>query len=316
MMLGCSRPERSATTSISDSSAARTVGGGAPARVPFEELPPTDVGLPSAVEVPLLEVTGRPAVEARLNGRGPYRFAIETGAHFVALTPRVVAEAKLPRVGGNDEEPLVRIDTLSIGAARFSPITAVQFQFADRAIDGILGLNLYAEVLLTVDPTSRRVRFERGSLPPVDGREVLALKTIGELIGTDITIGGQPFIACVDTRGAGQLTLMPELAATVEFVGSLRESGYARGAAIPRTPKKIGRLKGDVRIGAYTVQHPIVLVHSTPPNFPQVPILGSELLKHFTLTLDQKHARVRFHRATPVVPPPPDPKNERPPAKP
>jgi hypothetical protein len=246
------------------------------------------------------------AVEVRLDGRGPYRFAIETGAHFVAATPRVVADANLPRVGGSEDEPLVRIDTLAIGAARFAPLTAVQFRFADKAIDGILGLNVYENVLMTVDPRANVVRFERGALPPIDGRDVLALKSLDALVGADITIGGKPFVACVDTRGAGQFTLMPELAATVEFTGPLRESGLARGAAIPATKKQVGRLAGDVRIGSYSVQSPIVLVHATPPNFPQVPILGSELLGQFTLTLDQTNGRVRFHRDDPVVPPPPE----------
>ena len=93
----------------------------------------------------------------------------------------------------------------------------------------------------------------------------------------------------------------------MRFVGPLRAAGQARGAAIPPTARKTGRLRRNVRLGAFTIQRPIVFVHATPADFPQVPILGCELLRQFTITLDQKHSRIRFSRAERVVPPPPEP---------
>ena len=274
---------------------------------PVEELPPAEIKLDGAASVPLLIVNGRPVVEVFLEGKGPYKFAIETGARFVGITPRVVAALRLARVGGDDEEPLVRVREIRVGGVRFAGITAVSLRFGDKEIDGILGLNVFAELLLTVDAQSGVVRIESGQLPPVDEREVLTLKPIDALVGIDVTIAGKPFVAAVDTRGAGMLTMMPALASTDTFSGPLREAGYASGAGIPRTEKKTGRLAGDVRMGTFTVQRPIVLVHATPADFPQVPILGSQLLNEFKFTLDQKHARIRFSRSNPIVPPTPEP---------
>lgn len=54
-------------------------GRSAPTPPAPEEVPPATVEIVGTVEVPLLEVNGRPVVEARLDGEGPYRMAIETG---------------------------------------------------------------------------------------------------------------------------------------------------------------------------------------------------------------------------------------------
>jgi hypothetical protein len=275
---------------------------------PLEELSPKSIELGAPVTVPLLTSNNRPVVDTLIDGKGPYRFAVETGAHFVGITPRVSSEIGLVRVGGDDSDSLVHIAAIAIGDARFKDLTAVALKFSDPTIDGILGLNVFDGVLLTLDPAREVVRIERGTLPAPDHDQVLALKTIGELVGVDVTIGGKPFVACVDTRGAGTLTMMPTLASTVRFVAPLSDAGQARGAGIPATLRQSGRLDGDLRLGRYTVQQPIVFVHATPAGFPQVPILGCELLRQFTITLDLAHSRIRLARADRVIPPAADSK--------
>jgi len=69
---------------------------------------------------------------------------------------------------------------------------------------------------------------------------------------------------------------------------------------------KLGRLAGDVTLGAHHFQRPLLAVRALPPGFPDG-LIGSAALKSFALTLDQKNHRVRFARdtATPIPAPPP-----------
>jgi hypothetical protein len=119
--------------------------------------PPSEVRLARpVVEVPLLRITGRPALEVFVDGKGPFRFGIETGARFVALAPRVADS-----LGLEGEE--FRLKEIAIGEARFLDLPAARLRFADDRIDGILGLPLYEDLLLTLDFPGKKVRFERGT---------------------------------------------------------------------------------------------------------------------------------------------------------
>jgi hypothetical protein len=44
---------------------------------------------------------------------------------------------------------------------------------SEPEFDGVLGIGLFKDYLLVLDYPARRVRIEKGELPPTDGREVL-----------------------------------------------------------------------------------------------------------------------------------------------
>src|SRR3954468_20036760 len=90
--------------------------------------PPKEVRLARpAGEVPLLRITGRPAVEVFVDGKGPFRFGIETGARFVAIAPRAAETLGL-------EGEVFRVKEISVGDARFLDMPAARARFADDRI--------------------------------------------------------------------------------------------------------------------------------------------------------------------------------------
>ena len=262
--------------------------------------PPREVRLGApVVEVPLLRISERPAVEVLVDGQGPFRFGIETGARFVALAPRVAE--KLGLAGES-----FRLKGIKIGEARFLDLPAAPARFADDRIDGILGLPLYEDLLLTIDYPGAKVRFERGALPPADGKSILPMKRAGPFWAVPVDVAGVKMQAILDTRASGTLGVVPKTAEKLSFAAPPVVIGMARGAAIPEVPVKLARLKGDLHLGAITFQKPVVGIRPLPPHFPEEPLLGSAALGQMVVTLDQKSATVRFSRpAGAVVPPPP-----------
>lgn len=263
--------------------------------------PPARVILDAPVTVPFVEGDSLPIVEVRVNGRGPFRFGIETGANFVVITPAVASTLALERTGGPDDTPSYRLESIEIGGARFEGIPVGAMRFAQTTIDGVLGLPLYRGLLLTLDYPARQARFEHGTLPEPDGASVLPLAHAGPFWSVPVAVAGLPHQAIIDTRSTGGFGFTPQSAAAVPFEGELQVVGRARGAAIAETVVKSGRVKGDITLGRYTFPSPAVSVRELPPGFPVNPLMGNRVLQNFVVTLDQRSARVRFARSGPVL---------------
>jgi hypothetical protein len=270
-----------------------------------DSTPPRTVRLTSAVEAPLVAsgIPGAqlPVVEVRINGRGPYRFGIETGAGFVAMRRSLADSLGLTRSGGPDEYPEYHVDSLSIGAAVFGDFIISGMPRGPTGADGILGLSLFKNVLLTIDYPRSVASFVADTLPAADGKNILALTRVGPFWGVPLVVAGRATPAVLDTRSTGAIGVTPEFAAQLPFDGALTVIGRASGAAIAEREVRAGRLAGDVTVGRYTVPRPMLSVRSLPPGFPEEPLVGSVLLRNFAITLDQRHGRLRLAREGPAT---------------
>ncbi len=258
--------------------------------------PPKRVNVTAAVEVPIALVSGLPIVEAMLNGQGPFKFGIETGAGFSAIDPAAAARLKLEAFGGTTDEPHYRLDRVSIGAATFEDVEIAGLGGVSGGVDGILGLPFFQDVLMTLDYPAKRVRFERGSLPAANGVDILSISKVGPFWGLPIRVGGAAMTAVLDTRSMGGFSFTPQSAKGVAFDGPLQVIGRARGVAIAETEVKGGTLAGAIEIGQYSFSSPMVSVRSLPPGFPDEPLVGAQVLNNFAVTLDQKNQRLRLAR--------------------
>ena len=263
---------------------------------------PWSVWLDGPVEVPLL-LLGReprvlPVVEVYLNGKGPFRFGIETGAQFVGIRPGLADSLGLRRTGGPDEYPQYELGTVRIGAAEFEGLTVTALRTAASDIDGFLGFPFWQDILLTVDYPGRRVRIERGALGAPNNHDILPLVPVnnGDFLGVELRIGDASTVGIVDTRSTGAFGLTPEAAAEVDFEGELRVVGRASGAAIPETEVRAGKLAHDVKLGGHTIAQPTVGVRALPPHFPREMVIGTLVLQHFRMVLDMKNGRIGLMR--------------------
>ncbi len=118
--------------------------------------------------------TGRIMAAVEVNGQGPYRFILDTGANRSAVSSRLVAELGLPAsalgsidlhgVTGYARLPSVDVTVLQAGEFSYDPgplPVLANLVFADA--DGILGMEGFVDSRIEVDFAEDRVSIEKSS---------------------------------------------------------------------------------------------------------------------------------------------------------
>jgi hypothetical protein len=262
-----------------------------------DALPPDHDGLDSTA-VPIELVDGyRAVVLATLDGRGPYRLAVETGSPNVQLSPKLVRALALPPAGSSGRDSLFRLDSLRIGGVIVKRLAVGSDEALERiGVDGVLGLDAYADLVLTVDYPAARLVLSRDSLPTPDGADVLPAVRVGPFIGIPVDAGGIRDVGVVDTQGGLLFQATPEAAERLAFSGALRVVGRAIVGGGAPVEVKEARLAGDLKLGRHVFHQPSIAVHPLPADIPSRMTIGTQALRHFRLTIDQRSMRVRLTR--------------------
>jgi len=206
---------------------------------------PLDAVLPEAVKPELLEPLGsdallfaspttrdhigRVVVPVMINGRGPFRFIVDTGANHSTISPALARELGLTPA----EVPSIILDGIT-GTAQVSFVTIDRLQAGDLTIestalpvvwapvmagaDGFLGAAGLKEKSLLVDFQRNRVTISRGIEASVraNSMKVHAVRLAGGLMTVETRIAGIPVLAVIDTgaeRTLGNLALRNALRA-------------------------------------------------------------------------------------------------------
>jgi len=271
---------------------------------------------------------GKPYIQVMVNGKGPFRFVIDTGTGGNAMvTPALATQLGLPVVGqaslsdpsgiGGKPTPVVLIDSLEFAGLTFANVRALDHPFFAEAgdCDGILGFTLFRDLLLTLDFPNRLVTVSVGQLTPDGGHSVLPFRMPDGVPIAMLKVDGlEPVEAQLDSGGGG-LVLPAELAAQLKY--DVDPILWAIGRSVStKFELKAGRLASDVRLGRYTFTHPVVEIH---PAFPLVNF-GSPPMQIFAITFDQQNLLVRFsatqRRFSLNAPPSPTRMTHAPPATP
>lgn len=258
-------------------------------------------------EVPALVVANFFLVEATVDGAGPFRFLIDTGS-TVSLVSAEVAGFGTPDAAGSEPVrvrssrgdevllPGVSVNELGIGAAKFMHVRAARYDFEDLSdqlgfkVDGLLGLAVFRDVLLTLDYPARRLKIAPLGEWHASDADLLAL-TLNERGPTiQLRLGDDSVAALVDSGSDAALSLNRG-AAPVDFVGGLRR-GTLNATISGDYPQVIGRLAGDVNLGGHTVSRPIVEITDGAT------AIGGEILSHFALTFDQQRGLLALQRGS------------------
>lgn len=246
-------------------------------------------------------IHAKPFVMVMVNGKGPFRFVVDTGTGGQALvTPELADTLGLPAAGrahlndpsglGGKSAPVVLIESLEVAGVEFRGVKAVRHVLngEDGACDGVLGFTLFRDYLLTLDYPNRRMTLNAGVLIPDGENSVLPFRMPDGVPIAAMRIGALRIEALLDSGGDG-LSLPERLVSQLKFM--VDPVAFAAGQSFStRFEIKAAKLAGEVRLGAYTFERPFVEIHAAFPlaNF------GSCPMQNFALTFDQKNLLVRF----------------------
>jgi hypothetical protein len=259
---------------------------------------------PAGHSTPITIVRGKPFVMVTVNGKGPYRFLLDTGTGGSAMvTAELADELHLPAAGetklndpsgmGGRSAPVVRIDSLGVAGVEFSGVKAVRHAIpgAEGQCLGMLGFPLFRQWLLTVDYPHQRMTLTEGALVSDGERRVLPFRMQDGVPVVKLRMGEQgasQIEAQLDTGGGG-LSLPEPVAAAQRFTEGPEVFGKGESLST-RFALRAGKLAGDVHLGVYTLDRPWVEIN---PAFP-LANLGGIPLEYFELTFDQRNGLVRF----------------------
>jgi predicted aspartyl protease len=246
-------------------------------------------------------------VDVMINGQGPFRLGVDTGADgYADLTPEVAKRLNLKvqgkmtmsdPTGRNPVSiPTYAVRSLAIGGVSFSNIIVTGFGTLPgqgEKVDGILGIDLFKTYLLTLDYAHGRFQLERGALPAADGKTVLDYRADGGLIELPLNVGGKTVVSHLDTGHISAAIAVPK--AVVDTL------------TLADTPRKLGTARtvsNSFDVYGATLSTP-VMVGSTPltaqiewPTLAEHANIGSGALAGVTLRIDQRNHRVEFTKAS------------------
>ncbi len=160
-----------------------------------------------------LDKIGRIWAPVTVNGQGPFRLVLATGASHSALTPRL-AEAlgvhadpaksvMLRGATGSVAVPVVPIESLEIGDLLIEPRQLAVIPDALGGADGVLGMDELANMRIHIEFRRDRITIMRSKNQRAAGRfEIIPVQFLhGRLLVVDASMDGVPVKAIIDTGG-------------------------------------------------------------------------------------------------------------------
>ncbi|MCS5712349.1 aspartyl protease family protein [Candidatus Berkiella aquae] len=282
-------------------------------QVPWE----IDFNNKASIEVTLKETFGFVYAEVKLNGQGPFRFLIDTGADASIISYELVKKLKLSPLESRDRKfetshkqatihtALYLIEELALGEATLKHVPFIasdtasdDFQLLQGLeIEGVIGTNLFHDVILKLDlPENKLV---------ISHHDALSDKEVGEL-----EVNNQYYLPVVKTK-----VKRKEGISEYDFLVDSGYSGYVKMPVCFKYKDRkqedsimtydvfsqasagfLSELDGVFMIGGKEIENPKVRYAIGDCEVKQRwGLIGTRFLKDQAISIDQKNRRVIFH---------------------
>jgi hypothetical protein len=247
----------------------------------------------AAVEVPFELINGRIYLHAQVNGQGPYKFAIDTGASDLARSDARLTAALSLDVTGHTETSdgvstatvnTVHFDSLTLGGQTRENFDVITRDYGSNMpeaarFDGIIARDFFNDGLLVIDFPAQRLYFTRTSGLSADQAGALSYE---RAFRVPVTIGELATTGNLDT-GASVTLVLPRTVYDQVADGPLEPAGQGR-LTNGTIETYRGTLPGPVRFGDASFSNVEVRVSE---RYPEV-LIGGGLLRDFVVAMDQR----------------------------
>ena len=249
-----------------------------------------------------------------VNGKGPYEFAIDTGATQTVVSEKLAKEAGLDLItstvvfgiggSGKVETKLYKMKELSIGdvEVKNTPVGTFNDPLVAQLADGILGTSILSDFIITVNYPAGQLELSRKRAATPASAEVVPIWFFSNLLLLPLEVNGKKGNFVVDT-GAVTTVLSHSMAAQL----GVREN--TPGAKVDMGIAGVGGFEGVV----LKVPDVTFKTEKNSEAFPQVVaidlkqiskmigtevsgVVGYDFLSDYKLTLDYYAGEIRISK--------------------
>ncbi len=225
----------------------------------------------------------RMTVPITIDGRGPFRFIVDTGAERTIISRELAARlaldasrmVTLASVADVRQVPTVIIPHMGVGRRSFTALQAPALRQAHIGADGMLGVDSLRNQRVVFDFERREMRLSRSIAEddrwPQDTIVVTAQTRLGRMVLADATVDGERVRAIVDT--GSQITVGNR---------ALRERLVGRGRIDPNLSLEVTSVTGATAQLNYTVTRRLRIGRARINNLP-IAFGGLELFRQLDL---------------------------------
>lgn len=259
--------------------------------------------IPAAFPTPVVQVT--------IGDSGSYNFVVDTGmSGTVLVRKRVADELNLHQIGhalvgdasghGTTPVPLVRIDRMAAGDLVLTDVVALAMQPTSahaasipEHLDGILGMQLFSELLITLDYPQGNILLRSPTQDLMDLDIALPFDQRRGVMEVELDLGGELLPVIVDSGHRGTLTLPMSCVDRLPLSEPLVPIDDVATVSV-RYSRSRSRLAGHFDLGESTfVNPPLVFADEHSPL-----LIGYGILRYFAITIDQRNQRILFEPQT------------------
>ncbi len=287
---------------------------------------PTNEGSSAAAETlaTLDDAANRMTVPVMVNGKGPFRFIIDTGADRSVISRELAEKLALPTaprarlvsMGGTNQVQMVKIANLGISANReLRNVTAPALLAINIGADGLLGLDALKGQRILLDFTAQSITIEPGSTrirqEEIVSRDVIIVRArsrLGQLVLVDADANGRNVWVVVDT---GAQNSVANSAFRRLMVKSTPAGGFRPVELLTVVGERVPAdfaVVGSMRIGGVKMGNAAVAFADAQPfkrfGLTKMPamLLGMDSLRSFRrVSIDFANKQVRFQLPESVV---------------
>lgn len=244
----------------------------------------------AGVTVPMFNVGGRPVIEVSIDGAGPYRMILDTGASRTVVDPAWAGGAQ-----GTVTLKHVKIGALEIGSLNAASMALFGGTLPPEFPRGVFSALSFPGYVLELNYPAATVTIRKGALPAADGRRVFEYAAGLELPRVPLVVGGKTYDVDLDSGAPGALMLPRTAADEVALAAPLASVGRAR---TPGGEFEVfgAPVRGPVTLGEFTLDVPMVRFSDLGPGAEPGPgNLGFEVLRSYVVSVDVANRRVALH---------------------
>ncbi len=218
-------------------------------------------------------------------------FVHDTGASSSLVDPDAIE-----RVSGRDVRDVDRVNIMDARSGDVSinnlsaRVTELDHlaQALGRPVDGLMGVRVFEDFLMTLDYENGEIYLEQGRLPRIDNERIFSTRGRDSRPWLRVRLPEGSRRLLIDS-GAGRSFLAISDLDDVPLIKEAVQVGSA--FRLTRIERRMGgRVDGNLTFGDHVIEDPLI------QNTVQSEIIGGELMRHFNWTFDLQNNRVRITR--------------------